>query len=1026
MKKVTTICAFVLVLLLAGSSTLYAQQTYSFEGDTVGQPYGTTSWSDGDISATVDSVVIDTVTYGNVLKVEVNNYNAAPYFAFTIPGGLTLADFDTLSFQGYFATGDVGYKDIKAVVSTDSLSGPFGSDDGENDVLGSVNRAQGASTGWEEIRIGIDNTRDLSGTIYIGFGISATDSANGEATVWYADDIMIEVKPAELDSGPITKWARTSSYNSWPIQKDGSTPAGSASLGDETTIPDGQWGSIRGSFAPVTAGSGEGNAFVLTGKMEINASLGSGYTPIRYALTNFDDVGAIENENTETARWFSASSSSGYSFMPVSGAGTMANGGGGAGTVWTINSGNWISTWSNNGGPISSDTQVPQLGEIVAGTYDVAFSVEAIDDTTNEIRWYLIHENEEYWWGGTTVAQATSDAFNSVIFGFLGAEGFTEVNFSEFEATNGDPIEVPTPPFEDHYLSMWGATTNGSGVWPILNDSTTFDGNASMGSEEGANQSGWKTIRGAFDYDVETTSETDAVIVTGQLELVGSGLGNGYSPLRYALTYQNDLTLNNQYTDSAIFSASQSWGYEFTPLSGTGVLPNGAGGGGTVWSIINGNWNSTYSNGGGPLGIIYQIPTSAEMVAGVYDWAISVHPVADDMNEIRWYMIHEDDDYYFAGSLQDTATTTVFNAINFGIGENNEDAAGLTEVKVIDAKVDKGEPIEIPQPAFYNHFVSIDGFGFLGGKYGGDWTLTPGDFTGNTSVSGSAATDWAAVRAGFQVPSTPGTGADEALVIEEGTVSFTDGGFEEDDSFLFGVFEAANPGTVDSTEERGYEWNGSEDGHTGYLFNPAAGTITAISDGVWHNAAGGTEVGSVTSSGTPTAGDYTFTVSVQPGSEGMEINVSLTGDDNDFSFEASVVDENSTATTFNGLNFAVNNSTTTGMAIEDVQIKEAAAIVVSNEKDGLSDLPKVFALNQNYPNPFNPTTNISFDLPQVADVQLEVYNMLGQKVMTLVNRRMEGGSHQVTFDARNLASGMYVYRIEAGSFISTKKMMLIK
>ncbi|MEQ8525163.1 lamin tail domain-containing protein [Gracilimonas sp.] len=89
-------------------------------------------------------------------------------------------------------------------------------------------------------------------------------------------------------------------------------------------------------------------------------------------------------------------------------------------------------------------------------------------------------------------------------------------------------------------------------------------------------------------------------------------------------------------------------------------------------------------------------------------------------------------------------------------------------------------------------------------------------------------------------------------------------------------------------------------------------------------------------------------------------------------------------------------------------------------------LPKSFDLKQNYPNPFNPTTNIAFDLPQAANVQLTVYDMLGRKVATLVNERMTAGSHTAAFDASRLASGMYIYRIEAGSFESIKKMMLIK
>ena len=89
-------------------------------------------------------------------------------------------------------------------------------------------------------------------------------------------------------------------------------------------------------------------------------------------------------------------------------------------------------------------------------------------------------------------------------------------------------------------------------------------------------------------------------------------------------------------------------------------------------------------------------------------------------------------------------------------------------------------------------------------------------------------------------------------------------------------------------------------------------------------------------------------------------------------------------------------------------------------------VPNRFALEQNYPNPFNPTTQIAFDLPHAAHVQLNVFDMLGRKVATIVNERMTAGSHVRAFNASRLASGMYIYRIDAGSFTSTRKMMLIK
>jgi len=88
--------------------------------------------------------------------------------------------------------------------------------------------------------------------------------------------------------------------------------------------------------------------------------------------------------------------------------------------------------------------------------------------------------------------------------------------------------------------------------------------------------------------------------------------------------------------------------------------------------------------------------------------------------------------------------------------------------------------------------------------------------------------------------------------------------------------------------------------------------------------------------------------------------------------------------------------------------------------------PKEFKLEQNFPNPFNPTTKIQYQLPTDAKVTLKVYDILGSEVTTLVNEEQEAGYKEVQFNGNNIASGMYVYRLTAGNFISTKKMMMVK
>jgi len=99
---------------------------------------------------------------------------------------------------------------------------------------------------------------------------------------------------------------------------------------------------------------------------------------------------------------------------------------------------------------------------------------------------------------------------------------------------------------------------------------------------------------------------------------------------------------------------------------------------------------------------------------------------------------------------------------------------------------------------------------------------------------------------------------------------------------------------------------------------------------------------------------------------------------------------------------------------------------VETSSDEEEHLPAAFALDQNYPNPFNPVTLIRYHLPEDADVRLDIYTVLGKRVATLVESRRQAGSHEISFDATHLSSGVYIYRLEAGEFTRTRKMMLVK
>jgi hypothetical protein len=100
--------------------------------------------------------------------------------------------------------------------------------------------------------------------------------------------------------------------------------------------------------------------------------------------------------------------------------------------------------------------------------------------------------------------------------------------------------------------------------------------------------------------------------------------------------------------------------------------------------------------------------------------------------------------------------------------------------------------------------------------------------------------------------------------------------------------------------------------------------------------------------------------------------------------------------------------------------------LITGIKGGQEPLPSNFILSQNYPNPFNPTTIISYQLPMNSIVTLKIYDVLGRGIETLVNNRQSAGSHSVTFNASSLSSGVYFYKLEAGNFIQTKKLVVIK
>ena len=858
----------------------------------------------------------------------------------------------------------------------------------------------------------------------------------------------ITVPEAPWQAYYVDAFGNTPRGTAWPILNDSTYVVGNSSMGADKK-PSG-WASIKGGFREAHTPTLK-KALIVSGTFEyVGGGANNAYTWLRYALT-YQDSAVLKDKNKKTANW-TGKTHSGYEFTPRTGVGEMANGGGGSGTVWTVpNVAGWNSTYSGNV-PLISVVQAPSRAIATAGVYDWAISVQPLADGTNEIRWYFVKKaaagkQSDYWFGGTVIDKnSVSKKFNGIMFSVNNDvdETCKQVNINDVKVDMGNPITVPEAPWQAYYVDTWGNTPRGT-AWPILNTADYVVGNASMGADK--KPSGWASIKGGFK-EAHTPTTKKALIVSGTFEYVGGGANNAYTWLRYALTYQDSAVLKDQNKTTANWTGKTHSGYEFTPRTGVGELANGGGGSGVVWTVPNvAGWNSTYS-GNVPLITVDQLPSRAVATAGVYDWAISVQPLADGTNEIRWYFIKKaaagkPTDYWFGGTvIEKNPVSTKFNGIMFSV--NNDVDETCKQVNINDVKVDMGNPLTIPEAPWQAFYV--DAWGVLGQRRGNaGWVMTPGDVIGDVTMSGKVApTDFAVIRGQFGTLVTPTTA--KALIVT-GNIEFVGGGFDNW-GFRYGLFNS-DAGKVETAAY--YNWLGAETKHSGYLFFPQsggkypwdwpggkAGTFGGIFNEVpvYNYSAQDYPVG--TAIPIPTnviakAGRYDFAISVQPLADGTaEIRHFLTSRDKKYFWADKAIDKNTTraATKFNSIVFALGqNASTTAMKIHDVKVDIGNAITLPTPtavEDVVSSIPTEYSLNQNYPNPFNPTTTIEYALPKSGAVKLVVYDVLGREVAELVNKDLDAGYHKVDFNAASISSGVYFYSIKAGDFASVKKLILLK
>jgi hypothetical protein len=146
------------------------------------------------------------------------------------------------------------------------------------------------------------------------------------------------------------------------------------------------------------------------------------------------------------------------------------------------------------------------------------------------------------------------------------------------------------------------------------------------------------------------------------------------------------------------------------------------------------------------------------------------------------------------------------------------------------------------------------------------------------------------------------------------------------------------------------------------------------------------------------------------------------------------------SSTDNGDNWTSVSSGAAGANVQCIAFDKSDVAYIGTESDGLyrsvapttgmsrasQSLPRIFSLEQNYPNPFNPSTIIRYALARRSQVTLSIFNTLGQQVAMLVNENEDTGYHEVRFDGSGLASGVYFYRLRAGEYVATKRLILVR